>query len=103
MTKGPRFTQEHQDKHDVHKLLSPEMRQEIARLSEQMGEFAAHLTNLCNNLQVINDAVFNAKEIAECLLTDDPFGAWEVIKRSQQAFEATGGGGAEDWDPNNFD
>ena len=80
MTEDPGFTQEHQDEHDVHKLLSPGMRQEIARLSKQMGEFANHLNTLCCNLEEIKAAIVKAQEIAECLLDDDPFGAWDVIK-----------------------
>jgi hypothetical protein len=80
------------------------MRQEIVRLKGQMEEYAGHLDHLCRNLEVINDAIFNAKEIAECLLDDDPFGAWEVIKRSQQAVEATTGDGGEgDWEPDSFE
>jgi hypothetical protein len=47
MTEDLRFTQDHRGEHDVHKLLSPEMRQEIVRLSEQMQEYAARLTGIC--------------------------------------------------------
>ena len=57
-------------------LLTPEMRQEIVLLKGRMEEYAGHLDHLCRNLEVINDAIFDAKEIAECLLDDDPF--WSV-------------------------
>ena len=54
----------------------PRCAKEIVRLKGQMEEYAGHLDHLCRNLEVINDAIFNAKEIAECLLDDDPF--WSV-------------------------
>jgi hypothetical protein len=90
MTKESVFTANNDTEHDVHNLLSPELRQDIIRLKEQMEKYATHLDNLCRNLEKINDAVIRAQEFAECLLTDDPSGAWEVIRRSQQPNE---------WDP----
>ena len=80
---------------NVHKLLTPEMRQDIIRVREQMEECACHLTDLYSYLEDINDAIFKAQEITECLLDDDPFGAWDVIKRDRPA-EATETEG--DWD-----
>ncbi len=64
-------------------LLTPELRDEFVRLRDQMGEFAGRLLDLCDSLQVINNAIFNAQEIAECLIYDDLLGACEVIKRQQ--------------------
>ena len=46
-----------------------------------MDEFAGHLTDVCNNLEVTDDAIFKAQEIAKCLLDDDPFGAWDAIEK----------------------
>jgi cell division septum initiation protein DivIVA len=87
MTKDPVFNAEDHREHDTHKLLTPELRQDIVRLKEQMEEYAAHLDNLCHNLESINDAVLRAQEFAESLLTDDISGAWEVISNSQQINE----------------
>jgi hypothetical protein len=84
MTKEPVFTANNDTEHDPRKLLTPELRQDIVRLKEQMEEYAAHLDNLCHNLESINDAVLRAQEFAESLLTDDISGAWEVISNSQQ-------------------
>ncbi|HEV3236759.1 MAG TPA: hypothetical protein VGZ25_07200, partial [Gemmataceae bacterium] len=91
MTKDPVFNAEDHREHDTHKLLTRQLRQDVIRVKEQMEQYATHLNNLCRNLERINDAVLRAQEFAECLLTDDLSGAWEVIRRSQQPNE---------WDPN---
>lgn len=91
MTEDPNSTTDRQGEHDIHKLLTPQLRQDIIRVKEQMQQYATHLNNLCRNLERINDAVLRAQEFAECLLTDDLSGAWEVIRRSEQP---------NDWDPN---
>ena len=91
MTEDPNSTTDHYGEHDIHKLLTPQLRQDIIRVKVQMEPYATHLNNLCRNLERINDAVLRAQEFAECLLTDDLSGAWEVIRRSQQPNE---------WDPN---
>jgi hypothetical protein len=90
MTTEPVFTAGNDTEHDPHKLLTPELRLDIIRLKERMEKYASRLTNLCRKLDSINDAVLGAQEFAECLLTDDLSGAWEVIRRSQQPNE---------WDP----
>lgn len=84
---NPVFNAEDHREHDTHKLLTPELRQDIVRLKEQMEEYAAHLDNLCHNLESINDAVLRAREFVESLLTGDISGAWEVISNSQQINE----------------
>lgn len=88
-------TKRHRGQRNVHKLLTPEMRQDIEALKEQMEGCACHLTDLYSYLEDINDAILKVQEIAECLLDDDPFGAWDVIKRDRPA-EATEAEG--DWD-----
>jgi hypothetical protein len=82
MTKETISSADNDREHDPHKLLTPELRQEIVLLKEQMMEYAEHLCNLCHNLERIKDAVFRAQEFAECLLTDDLSGAWNVIRRA---------------------
>ena len=91
MTKETVFAADNDCKHDPCKLLTPELRQDFIRVKEQMEEYATQLNNLCRNLEGISDSVSRAQEFAECLLTEDLSGAWEVIRRSQQPNE---------WDPN---
>ena len=62
------------------KLLAPELRRDIVLLKEQMDEFAGYLTDVCNNLEVTDDAIFKAQEIAKCLLDDD-LSAWDAIEK----------------------
>jgi hypothetical protein len=78
-------TKRHRDQGNVHKLLTPEMQQKVIQLKKRLEEFADHLDTLCCNLEEINAAIFKAQEIAECLLDDDPFGAWDAIKRDRAA------------------
>ena len=87
MTKDLQPTDNQQGEHEELRVLTPELRQDIIRLKEQMEEYAAHLNNLCQNLESINDAVFRAQEFAESLLTGNISGAWEVIRKSQQVNE----------------
>ena len=87
MTEDPNSTTDRQGEHDIHELLTPELRQDIVRLKEQMEEYAEYLDDLSHNLESINDAVLRAQEFAESLLTDDISGAWEVISNSQQINE----------------
>jgi hypothetical protein len=86
---------------NVHKLLTPEMRQQVVQLKQQLEEYAAHLGDLCHNLEVINDAVFRAQDIAECLLEDDPFEAWDAIKSEKQAADTPAD--EVDWQPYDLD
>ena len=97
-------TKRHRPQGNVHKLLTPEMRQEIVRLKGQMEEYAGHLDHLCRDLEVINDASSTQRRSLNACSMTIPFGAWEVIKRSQEAVEATTGDGGEgDWVPDSFD
>ncbi len=76
-------TKRHGNQGNVQKLLTPKMREDFVRLKEQMEEFAGRLVGLCDSLEEINSAIFDAQEIAECLIDDDLFGACDVIKRRQ--------------------
>ena len=87
MTEDPVCNAEDHREHNTHELLTPELRQDIVRLKEQMEEYAAYLDDLCHNLESINDAVLRAQEFAKSLLTGNISGAWEVIRNSQQVNE----------------
>jgi hypothetical protein len=95
-------TKRHRDQGNVHKLLTLEMQQKVIQLTKRLEEFADHLDALCCNLEEINAAIFKAQEIAECLLDDDPFGAWDVIQGEKQPAEYTPTE-EPDWVPDTFD
>ena len=63
---------------NVHELLTPEMRQQVVQLKEQLEDYVGRLDTVCHNLDLINNAIYRAYEIAECLLKDDPFAAWDT-------------------------
>ena len=50
MTKDLQPTDNQQSAHEVLSVLTPELRQDIVRLKEQMEQYATHLNNLCRNL-----------------------------------------------------
>lgn len=95
-------TKQYQGQSNVHKLLTPEMQQKVTQLKKRLEEFADHLHTLCCNLEEINAAICRAYEIAECLLEDDPFDAWEVIQGEKQPVEYTPTE-EPDWVPDTFD
>jgi hypothetical protein len=95
-------TKRHRDQGNVHKLPTPEMQQKVVQLTKRLEEFADHLDTLCCNLAEINAAIYRACEIAECLLEEDPFDAWEVIQGEKQPAEYTPTE-APDWVPDTFD
>jgi len=70
---------------NVHELLTPEKRQRVVQLKEQLEDYVGQLDTVCRNLDVINNAIYRAYEIAECLLKDDPFEAWGAIKSEKRA------------------
>jgi hypothetical protein len=94
--------QQHQGQSNVHKLITPEMRQQVVQLKEQLEDYVGRLDTVCRNVDVINDAIYRAYEIAECLLKDDPFDAWEVIQGEKQpaGYMQTE---EPDWVPDTFD
>lgn len=78
-------------RNEAQKLVTPEMREQIIQVKEQLQEFVGELASLCDRLHVINEAIFLAHGMADCLLEDDPFEAWDVIKKKR------GGGPSGDW------
>jgi hypothetical protein len=101
MKNDANHTKQHQGQTNV-QLLTPEMRQQVVQLKERLEEYVGHLDTVCHNLDVINDSIFRAYEIAECLLKVDPFEAWDVIKGEKRAAGYTPTEDP-DWGPDTFD
>ena len=49
---------------NVHKLLTPEMRQQVVQLKEKLEDYVGQLDTVCRN-NVINNAIYRAYEIAK--------------------------------------
>ena len=86
---------------NVHELLTPEMRQQVVQLKEKLEDYVGQLDTVCRNLDVINNAIYRAYEIAECLLKDDTFAACDAIKSEKPATDPTAD--EVDWQPYDLD
>jgi hypothetical protein len=95
-------TKQYQGQSNVHKLITTEMRQQVVQLKKQLEDNVGRLDTVCRNLDVTNDAIYRAYEIAECLLKENLFDAWEVIQGEKQpaAYTLTE---EPDWVPDTFD
>jgi hypothetical protein len=82
-----RRAQQRQGRSNVHKLITPELRQEVVQLKQRLDDYAGYLDDLFYNLNAIGDAIFRAREFAECLLADDPFKAWEIMKKKEEELD----------------
>jgi hypothetical protein len=71
----------------MQKLLCPEMRQEIVRLTKQTEEFANDVLALCDNLKIVGDAIFTAQELAESVLDKD---LSRILQRNKPTASARG-------------
>ncbi len=80
-------TKHHQRQGSINKLITPEMRREIRELKDQFDEHLVFVRGYCELLNNIRLAVFMARQSARCLLTIDPFQAWEKIG-GQDEFDA---------------
>ncbi len=63
----------------INKLVTPEMRQQIRELKDRLDEYDCDVRGYCDLLNNISEALLIARQSARCLLTNDPFGAWEKI------------------------
>ena len=79
MENNVRATKYYQRQGNVNKLVTPEMRQQIRQVKHQLDEYDGSLSNLFDLLNDIREALNTARASAGCLLTDDPFEAWEKI------------------------
>ncbi len=87
MENSVRATKDQQRQGNINKLITPEMRQQIRELKDQLDEHLRDVIGFCDLLNDIRKATFIARQSARCLLTNDPFKAWEKI-RDQYEFDA---------------
>jgi hypothetical protein len=70
-------------------LVTPEMRRQIRELKEELDECDYRLSGHLNLFVSIREGLDAARQTARCLLTNDPFQAWEkVTKQSEEEFDA---------------
>ncbi len=74
-------TKHHQRQGNISKLLTSEMRQHIHELRLRLDGCDYRLFAHLNNIQ---EALDIARQSARCLLTSDPFGTWEGIRREDE-------------------
>jgi hypothetical protein len=65
-------------------LVTPEMREQVARVKRQLDQFTDGLRDLFHKLQDIDDVIFRAQQAAVCLLSDDLFGALEEARMRER-------------------
>ncbi len=93
----PQSAKDRRDQPDVHKLLSTQMRRELVRLKEKMVKYEVCLAHLCDQFEVIKNAIDRADEAANSLLDDDVLQAFAAIRRLQQNVEQKGCVDDDDW------
>ena len=76
-----RAARHHQRQGDINKLITPEMRQQIRGLKDRLDGSDYRLFELLDNIQ---EALDIARQSARCLLTNDPFKAWEKIRSEDE-------------------
>jgi chromatin segregation and condensation protein Rec8/ScpA/Scc1 (kleisin family) len=64
-----------------------QMRQRIHELKDKLDKQFRDVIGFCERLNDIRKATFMARQSARCLLTEEPFEAWEQI-RDQAEFDA---------------
>ena len=70
-------------------LVSPEMRLRIRELKRELDECDYRLSRHLDLFVSIRDGLDTARQTARCLLTSDPFQAWEkVAKRREEESDA---------------
>jgi hypothetical protein len=50
---------------NLHRKIVPDIWPDLIRLKDQLGAFAALLSDVCDHLTIINRAIFNAQEIEQ--------------------------------------
>ncbi len=71
------------------KLITPEMRQQILDISYELEDCKDRVAGQLEILSNMRAALGIARQSARCLLTNDPFAAWEKIEqRRNQEFDA---------------
>ena len=84
MQKSTPANRHHQGRGHVEKLITPEMRHQVSQMKHQLHECEGRLADLGYHFNELSEALEIAQASAECLLTDDPFEAWEKVKERRQ-------------------
>ncbi len=63
------------------KLVTPEMRQQILEISDELEDCKDRVAGQLEILRNMRAALDIARQSARCLLTNDPFAAWEKIEQ----------------------
>ena len=88
MKKSVRVTKDNQRNGNINKFITPEMRQNIVRLRRELDDCKGRLSDHFYVMNEVQEGLIIALECAECLLTSDPFAAWEKqTKRKQKKFD----------------
>jgi len=69
------------------KLLPPETIKEVRLLQRNVNEYETYLDALRYNLGEMQNALSEVQEVAQCLLTDDPFEVWDVKRIKEEGAE----------------
>ncbi len=79
----------HQRKVKSNKFVSSEMRKQILRLQDKLGECESGISRHSNEIEEIQDALTIAQECVQCLLSEDPFEAWkDYAQRKEEEDDA---------------
>jgi len=79
-----RAANHHQRQGNVNNLVTPEMRQQIRELKYELDECDYNLSGHLDLFNGIRVALDTARLSARCLLTRDPFEAWEKVTRQRE-------------------
>ncbi len=66
------------------KFVSSEMRTQILRLKDQLRECELWLSTHSSEMDEIQDGLFIAQQCIQCLLSEDPFTAWQELVRQNE-------------------
>ena len=82
----------HQRQGNANKLVTPEMRQQICELKNALDECDYDLSRHLELFDDIREGLDRARLSARCLLTRDPFEAWETVaKRREEEWTRSSG------------
>jgi hypothetical protein len=82
-------TKHHQKQGNVNSLVTPEMRQQIRKLKRVLDQYNNRLSVHLDLFSIIFLGLDTARQTARCLLTKDPFEAWEeIVRRREDEFDA---------------
>ena len=89
MQKSAPAHRHHQGRGHVEKLITPEIRHQVGQVKRQLDECEGRLADLGYHFNELGEALEIAQATAGCLLTSDPFEAWEKWKkRKEEEFDA---------------